>query len=197
MRYNSLMSTLVAAAITLTATSARAEVSEELLAELRPVVEMGLASDDVAVQSWAIRAAAMAGDGEYRTAIVDALQNTNAPVRIAAAQALIGLDYQVGAAETVLANEVMEGDAAARGLILNSILVHLGEGVREDVLDDVLAAVDSDKVLAFILGSWATLLTSTTEGAIGAEGAISQMANKKEPELEVRAGDTNYNRSRQ
>jgi HEAT repeat protein len=131
--------------------TASAEVPEELLTELQPMVETGLASDDVAVQSWAIQAAALTGQEPMIDAIVGALDNTNPPVRIAAATSLIRLEEEEAAARAVLVMELLEGDAGVRGLILNSILYQLGDEVRRDVLDEVLDTTIDESVIQTIV----------------------------------------------
>lgn len=132
-----LVSAAACAAVSVGA-QAHAEISEELLAELQPVVETGLASDDVAVQSWAVRAAALIGDDAFEDAIVGALENLNPPVRIAAAEALIRMGEHEDDAEAVLVTEIVDGEAATRGLLLNNTLIHLGEDVRESVIEEAL-----------------------------------------------------------
>ena len=128
-----------------------AEVPEELLTELQPLVETGLASDDVAVQSWAIQAAALTGLDPMVDAIVAALENTNAPVRIAAATALIRMGEEEDDAQAVLVTELIEGDAGTRGLILNNILYSLGEDVRLDVLEETLDSTTEPAVLQTLI----------------------------------------------
>lgn len=114
--------------------------------EVRSLVETGLASDDVAVRSWALRAAAEYDDDAMRDALVAGLENVNVPVRIAAATALIEHDIETDAAEATLVAALLEGDAATRGLVLNRILIQLGEGVRERVLDAALDQVSDATV---------------------------------------------------
>ena len=124
-----------------------AEVPEELLLELQPMVETGLASDDVAIQSWAIQAAALTGLDPMIEAIVGALENTNPPVRIAAATSLIRLGEEEDVAQAVLVTELIEGDAGIRGLILNNILYALGDEVRHDVLEAVMDTTTDEAVI--------------------------------------------------
>ena len=59
---------------------ATAEPSEELTAELMPAIETGLASEDVAVRSWAIQAAALLQGDDATDALVADLENVNMPV---------------------------------------------------------------------------------------------------------------------
>ena len=150
MRLAKLPTTLLTAALLLP-TTASAEVPEELLLELQPLVETGLASDDVAVQSWAIQAAALTGNEPMVEAIVGALENTNPPVRIAAATSLIRLGEEEDAAQQVLVTELLEGDAGIRGLILNNILYALGDDVRLEVLETVLETTTEEAVIQTIV----------------------------------------------
>ncbi len=140
----------IAAALRLTLTlgaPANAAVAPELLTELLPLIETGLASDDVAVQSWAVRAAAATGNSDFESTIVAALENTNAPVRLAAATSLIRMGQEVSEARALLTNELVSGDAQTRGLVLNNLLYRLGDDVREDVLGSALSDVSEADVL--------------------------------------------------
>lgn len=155
----------VAASICLAApAAASAELTPELLGELQPIVETGLASEDVAVQSWAVRAAALIGDAAFVDAITGALANANPPVRLAAAQALIRAGVSVPEARQVLVTEMLEGDAATRGLVMNNILLHLGEDTRIGVLDAVLSQAADAGVLREVVAH----IAQRGEGAVHA-----------------------------
>lgn len=145
------LSSLLFLSGTLSATVVSAQVPEELLTELQPMVETGLASDDIAVQSWAIQAAALTGQDPMIEAIVGALENTNPPVRIAAATSLIRLEEEEDAARAILVTELLEGDAGVRGLILNNILYQLGDDVRRDVLEEVLETATEVAVIQTVV----------------------------------------------
>lgn len=126
--------------------AAFAEASEELIAELMPAIETGLASDDVAVRSWAIQAAALLeGEDAAETLLAD-LENVNAPVRLAAARALIALGEETDAAEAVLVQSLLEGDAQTRGLVLGNLLFQVGDDVRLSVLRAAFAQVTDPTV---------------------------------------------------
>ncbi len=117
---------------------ANAEPPEELVTELSPLLETGLASTDVAVQAWAVRSAALSGLDSLEETVVAGLENVNPPVRVAAAQALIRMGEHEDEAEAVLVTEMLEGGAAMRGILLNDTLISIGGDVREDVIDEVL-----------------------------------------------------------
>ena len=116
-------------------------------AELTPAVQTGLASTDASAQSWAIRAGARLKDRTIQTAVVNGLTNTNGPVRLAAALAV--LDSKNGGkardAQAVFVNEIATGDAATRMLIMDRLLLRLSENDRASVLDRALkAATDAN-----------------------------------------------------
>ncbi len=116
-------------------------------AELTPAVQTGLASTDVSAQSWAIRAGARLKDKTVQTAVIDGLKNTNGPVRLAAALAV--LDSKNGGkardAQAIFVNEIATGDAATRMLIMDRLLLRLNENDRASVLDRALkAATDAN-----------------------------------------------------
>ena len=116
-------------------------------AELTPAVQTGLASTDASAQSWAIRAGARLKDRTIQTAVVNGLTNTNGPVRLAAALAV--LDSKNGGkardAQAVFVNEIATGDAATRMLIMDRLLLRLSENDRARVLDRALkAATDAN-----------------------------------------------------
>ena len=125
---------------------ATAEPSEELTAELMPAIETGLASEDVAVRSWAIQAAALLQGDDATDALVADLENVNMPVQLAAARALIGLGEEEDEAEATLVRAILEGDAQTRGLVLGNILFQVGEDVRLSVLRDALSQVSDATV---------------------------------------------------
>ena len=129
---------------------ASAEVPEELSAELLPIVQEGLVSEDVAVQAWAIRAAGLLGERDLRENIVSALENTNSPVRIAAAMSLISMDHEVDDAQGVLTSEILEGDAQTRTLILDRFLGILPTDVRAEVLEASLDGASGDTLRQII-----------------------------------------------
>lgn len=161
MRTFSLFSAALGAA-TLAASVASAAPPEELVTELMPVVETGLASSDVAVQSWAIQAGALLDSDTVDDAIVAALENVNAPIRISAARALLGMDEETDEAMALLTREVVEGDAATRSLLLNDVLIALGEDVREEVLEDALDTATDATVIREIV----THLARRAEGDV-------------------------------
>jgi HEAT repeat protein len=130
---------------------AHAEPTPELVEELRPLVETGLASDDVSVRSWAVRAASLTGERAHIDAVVADLENANAPVRIAAATALIDLDQNREEAEEALVRELVEGDAQSRDVILSRILVQADEDTRLRVLRAALRATSPADVHGHIV----------------------------------------------
>ena len=142
--------------------AAPVEAPVSVAEELRSLVETGLGSDDVAVQSWALRAAATYDEDLMRDALVSALENVNLPVRLAAAQAMIRIGHETRAAEAALVAAILEGDAAARGLVLGRILIQLGDDVRERVLDTVLSTVTD----AVVHGSVVEHLAQRADGDI-------------------------------
>jgi len=110
--------------------------------DLRSVIESGLSSEDIAVQSWAVRAAALAGEQDLLGVVHGQLEHANAAVRIAAATALVEAGHQVGAAEALLVTELLEGDANARTLILERLLPAMPEATRVAVLGGALDGID-------------------------------------------------------
>jgi len=131
--------------------SAWAEVPEELAEEMRPLVEAGLASQDVAVQSWAIRAAALLDD-EMMDTVEAGLENLNAPVRIAAATALLRAGESERDALAQLTTEMTDGDAATRTLILERLLPTLDEDDAVTIVDGVLDATTDADIVRTVVG---------------------------------------------
>jgi HEAT repeat protein len=119
---------------------AAAEVPAELASELVPVIELGLASEDVAVRAWALRALAPLGDEDRLEAVPAELENVNVPVRIAAAMTLLAADEETDEALEALVREVATGDAATRRLVLRNVLPTMSEDDAVTVVEDALAA---------------------------------------------------------
>ncbi len=119
---------------------AAAEVPAELATELVPVIELGLASEDVAVRAWALRALAPLGDEDRLEAVPAELENVNVPVRIAAAMTLLAADEETDEALEALVREVATGDAATRRLVLRNVLPTMSEDDAVTVVEDALAA---------------------------------------------------------
>ena len=139
--------TLVSFAPTAEAAAPKLSPAAAREAELTPAVQTGLASTDASAQSWAIRAGARLKDRTIQTAVVNGLTNTNGPVRLAAALAV--LDSKNGGkardAQAVFVNEIATGDAATRMLIMDRLLLRLSENDRASVLDRALkAATDAN-----------------------------------------------------
>jgi HEAT repeat protein len=132
------LSAAAIAAMLISPVAASAAPPETLVTELQPLIDEGVASSDVAVQSWALTAAALLEQDIAFDALLAALQNVNLPVRIAAAQALISSEEHVSEARQVLVDSVIGEDAGARALIKSRILYQLGEETRLAVLEAAL-----------------------------------------------------------
>lgn len=130
---------------------AQAAPSPKIVAELRPFVEAGLASQDVAVQAWSVRAASLLDDRALYTMVSEQLTNANAPVRVAAAIALLEAGQPAADSHTALANDLLQGDANTRTLILERMLPTIDVSHRVAVLQDALARVTDTAVSTEIL----------------------------------------------
>lgn len=126
---------------------AGAEVPAALVTEIRPTIELGLASEEVAVHAWAVRAVAPLADEVMLEALAAELANTNVPVRLAAILAMVEADFDTETALTQLAAEVVTGDAATRALVLKSVFQSLSEQQRVAVIEAILDEATDEGVV--------------------------------------------------
>ncbi len=175
-------STLLALCVAVLATFApslvSAEITEELATEMRPLVETGLASEDVAVQAWAVRAAALLGDDALIDEVASQLENVNVPVRLSAAVALLRVDERVADARQVVVTELSEGDAATRELILSRFVPAMDEDDALEIVADALdGAAELDTYTQIV--RW---LAQRTDGAMYAllERAPDEPADRRQ-----------------
>ncbi len=175
-------STLLALCVAVLATFAprlvSAEITEELATEMRPLVESGLASEDVAVQAWAVRAAALLGDDALIDEVASQLENVNVPVRLSAAVALLRVDERVADARQVVVTELSEGDAATRELILSRFVPAMDEDDALEIVADALdGAAELDTYTQIV--RW---LAQRTDGAMYAllERAPDEPADRRQ-----------------
>lgn len=130
-----------------------AEISETLATEIRPNLELGLASEDVAVRAWALRAIAPFADRALYATLASELANVNVPIRVAAAVAMLDADYESDDALALLTELVATGDSATRGLILRTVLGARPEAERVEVIEGALETATDDvarEIIVFV-----------------------------------------------
>jgi HEAT repeat protein len=152
-RQNLTLSVYLSCAVFSLPAALQAEVTEAIATEIRPNIELGLASEDVAVRAWALRAIAPFGDRTLYPSLAAELANVNTPIRIAAAVAMLDADYESEDALAVLTELVATGDAATRGLILRTVLGARPEAERVEVLEGALETATDDvarEIIVFI-----------------------------------------------
>lgn len=179
---------LVAAFVAIVASPALAEISEELSAEMRPLVETGLASEDVAVQAWAVRAAALLGDEALVDEVASQLENVNVPVRLSAAASLLRVGEHVDDARGVLVSELATGDAATRELILTRFVPAMNMEDALSVVDAALDIAEDDSAFRQIVvwlaqrtdGELYALLERATEEGAGRRAIIVEEVSRAE-----------------
>ncbi len=118
-----------------------AEVPEEEREALVNTVREGLASEDVGVRSWAVRAAGLIGEREFRTEFDAGTENAEAAVRIASAWSMLTAGYHERQARELLVTEIVEGDAPTRTVLLTRILPSLDDEHHVAVLEDALEGI--------------------------------------------------------
>ena len=129
-----------------------ADMPDELMEQVRPVIEELLASEDPGSRAWAVRAAGLTGERDFRDSVVSALEDAAPPVRIAAALALMEMGHRERDAKAQLIVEILQGENAARMLILNQFLPRLDEDDREDILREALDGTTGNEMTGQIAG---------------------------------------------
>ncbi len=160
------------------ASSAWAEVPDELMEQVRPVIDETLASEDAGTRAWAVRAAGLTGERDLRDTVVAALEDANPPVRIAAAMALLQMEYHERDAQQRLTTEILEGDNAARTLILERLLPLLDEDVREVILRGALDGSTGNEMTGQIVGYIARRESGDIYGLLNRVATISDAGGR-------------------